>query len=83
MAARIAGEPTLRTLDKSGTLLPLSPVPDLLPVLVGEFSKTDPFLKRAAEITEMFKDRKPRRIEKVKEGWRIVTESGQAFNVAF
>jgi hypothetical protein len=83
LAARIVGEPTLRTLDKTGILLPVSPVPDLLPVLLGEFSKTDPNLKRAAEITDMLKDRKPRRIEKLKEGWRIVTDSGQAFTVAF
>lgn len=83
LAARIVGEPILRMLDKTGILLPLSPVPDLLPVLLGEYFKTDPNLKRAAEITDMLKDRKPRRIEKMKDGWRIVTESGQAFTVAF
>lgn len=83
LAARIVDEPTLRTLDKTGILLPVSPVSDLLPVLLGEFSNTDPNLKRAAEITDMLKDRKPRRIEKTKDGWRIVTDSGQAFLVAF
>lgn len=84
LAVRIVGEPTLRTLDKTGMLLPVSPVPDLLPVLLGEFTKTDPNIKRAAEIIDgMQKAHKPRRIEKLKDGWRIVTESGQAFTVAF
>lgn len=83
LAVRLTGEPVLRVLDKSGVLLPVSPVPDRLPVLLGEYPKADPSLKRAAEITDMLRDRNPRRIEKMKDGWRIVAESGQAFTVSF
>jgi hypothetical protein len=83
LAVRLAGDPILRTLDATGVLLPLSPVPDRLPVLAGEYAKADPVLTRAVEITVMLKDRKPRRIEKTKAGWRVVTESGPALELPY
>jgi hypothetical protein len=81
LAVRLTGEPILRTLDATGVLLPVSPVPDLLPVLQGEYSHGDPALARAVEIAVMLKDRKPRRIEKTKNGWRVVPESGPALEL--
>jgi hypothetical protein len=83
LAVKLTGEPTLRMVDKTGTLLPISPVPDLLTVLTGEMKSNDATVKRAAEIADMLKDKKPRKIEKTNTGWRVTPENGAVLNVAW
>lgn len=83
LAVKITGEPSLRLVDKTGQLLPVAPVPDLLPVLKGESKTADANVKRAAEIVEMLKEKKPRKIEKTFLGWRVEPESGPALTVGW
>ena len=83
LAVKIIGEPTLRLVDKTGTLLPLGPMPNLLPVLLGDMKLGDAMIKRAAEIVDSLKVKKPRKIEKTATGWRVTTEVGQVLSLPF
>ena len=83
LAVKITGEPTLRMVDKTGTLLPLGPIPDHLAMLTGDVKSADAAVKRAAELVESLKEKKPRRIEKVANGWRVTPESGPALLVGW
>ncbi len=78
LAVKIAGETKLRMVDKTGTLLPTGPIPDQLAKLTIEVKAVDATVKRAAEICENLRERKPRTIEKIATGWRVTPESGQA-----
>lgn len=83
VAFKVTGERPLRMADKTGTVLPVGPVPELLPMLKGDVQAADASVKRAAEIVDMLKDKKPRTIEKTFVGWRVTLESGGALIVGW
>ena len=83
LSIKIAGETAMRMVDKTGTLLPLGPVPEHIAVLSGEMKSADATVKRAAEIVDSLKVKKPRMIEKTATGWRVTLETGQALLLSF
>ena len=83
LAVKVTGEPTMRMVDKTGTLLPSGTIPEQIAVLSGELKAVDATVKRAAEIVESLKEKKPRKIEKTATGWRVTPEIGPALLLSF
>jgi hypothetical protein len=92
LAVQISNESTLRLLDKSGILLPPSPVPAGITTLIGSTihtpetvgqAVTDATARRAAELAELLKDRSPRTIERTGSGWRVMPATGPALLVGW
>ncbi|MFO0938949.1 MAG: hypothetical protein U0798_20795 [Gemmataceae bacterium] len=83
LAVKIAGEKEMRCVDKTGFLLPVFPITDKIPQLIGEVKNVDATVKRAAEIVSIYQEKRPTKIEKTFLSWRMTTENGQVFNVGW
>ena len=89
LAVTVAGESEPRAVDKAGVLLPAVPDRGSLALLTtpvrpptkqeGEVWD-DPTVRRAAELTELYR---PRRIEKTDKGWRLTQADGKAVVVSY
>jgi hypothetical protein len=88
LAVRVIGDSEIRTVDRSGVLLPsgaTGPIAELANAVLppkqpaGE-AWDDPTVKRAAELAA---EHKPRRIEKTAREWRLTLDTGKVLLVSW